>query len=140
MLLKILTTALLGIFGLESFQQAVTLGEDADVSFNKEFVTATIEPIRFILVLLVIGRLFLLVAALKYQWLLKSFFYYESVIEMLGHFLAQKNYADADLGTVVWMLITLLNFTMLYTNIKFAMPVSVLSMLTFLTGTHLTFG
>ena len=79
-------------------------------------------------------------AALKYEWLLKSFFYYESVIEMLGHFLAQKAYADVDLGTVVWMLVTLLNFTMLYTNIKFALPVSVLSLLTFLTGTQLTFG
>ena len=140
MLVKILTSALLATFGLESYQQAQTLVKDADVSGNEEFVSATIKPIQFTLIVLSVGRPFLLMAALKYKWLLKSFFYYESVIEMLGHFLAQKAYADADLGTVVWMLVTLLNFTMLYTNIKFALPVSVLSLLTFLIGTRLTFG
>ena len=58
---------------------------------------------------------------------------------MLGHFIPQKTNADASVAVLVWMLLTLVNFTLLYSNFKFCLPVSVLSLVTFLTGTTLVF-
>ena len=77
--------------------------------------------------------------ALKYPRFTKSFFYYEACIEMVGHFIPQKAYVDADVRMQVWMLTTLVNFTLLYSNFTFALPVCILSLLTFQTGTWLVF-
>ena len=81
----------------------------------------------------------LLGAALKYGRLVKVFFYYETLVEMLSHFTPQKANADADVAVLVWMLLTLVNFTLLYSNFKFCLPLSVLSLMSFLTGTTLVF-
>lgn len=87
-----------------------------------------------------VGRVFLLAAALKYKFLLKLLFYYEVVIEILGHFLASKVNADADISVLVWMITTLLNFALLYSNFTLSVIASVLSLVTFMTGTTLVFG
>ena len=81
----------------------------------------------------------LLGAAFKYERLIKVFFFYETLIEMVSHFSAQKANMDADVAVLVWMLLTLVNFTLLYSNFKLCLPFSVLSLVTFLTGTTLVF-
>ena len=58
---------------------------------------------------------------------------------MLSHFTPQKANADADVAVLVWMLFTLVNFTLLYSNFKFCLPFSVMSLVTLLTGTTLVF-
>ena len=107
--------------------------------YNSEFVASSTETITLMLAMLTVGRVGLLGAALKYDRLLKVFFYYEALIDMLGHFIPQKAYADADVAILVWMLLTLVNFTLLYSDFKFCFPVSVMSLCTFLTGTTLVF-
>ena len=82
----------------------------------------------------------LLLITLKYPRLIKTFFYYEAIIEMAGHFIPQKAHADADIRMQIWMLVTLVNFTLLYSNFKLALPVCILSLVTFQTGTWLVFG
>ena len=107
--------------------------------YNTGFVASNTDPIIIMLVVLTAGRVVLLGAALKYDRLLKVFFYYETVIDMLGHFIPQKAYADADVAVLVWMLLTLVNFTFLYSDFTFCLPFSVMSLYTFLTGTTLVF-
>ena len=58
---------------------------------------------------------------------------------MVSHFAPQKANADADVAVLVWMLLTLVNFTLLYSNFKFCLPFSIMSLVTLLTGTTLVF-
>jgi len=69
----------------------------------------------------------------------KCFFYFEAVIEMVGHFIPQKVYADEGKGEQVWMLLTLVNYMLLYSSFKWSLLVSALSLATFLTGNYLVY-
>ena len=89
--------------------------------------------------MLAVGRIPLLCYAFKDKRVLKAFLYYETVYEMIGHFLPQKAYADDDAGVQTWMLMTMCNFILFQTNFKLALSMSVLSLVSFLTGTSLVY-
>ena len=69
----------------------------------------------------------MLALAWKRKKACKWFFYYESLIEMMGFLLPQKIYADADTAIMFWMQTTLLNFVLLYCDFKCSLAVSWLS-------------
>ena len=98
MLIKIVTSMSLAILGQESFQQAQKLTSDSESQYNQAFIDASIDTLRIILIALTIGRVLLLLCALRDQRLARCFFYYEAMIEMLGHFIPQKVYTDGGTG------------------------------------------
>ena len=53
------------------------------------------------------------------------------MIEMVGHFIPQKVYTDEGTGEQVWMLLTLVNYILLYSSFGWSLLVSVLSLVTF---------
>ena len=107
--------------------------------YNQAFVDGSTGILSIILIALTIGRVFLLLFALRDQRIAKCFFYYEAVIEMVGHFVPQKAYSDEGTGAQVWMLLTLVNYILLYSNFKWSLLVSVLSLVTFQTGSYLVY-
>ena len=58
---------------------------------------------------------------------------------MVGHFVPQKVYSDEGTGAQIWMLLTLLNYILLYSNFKWSLLVSALSLATFQTGSYLVY-
>ena len=61
------------------------------------------------------------------------------MIEMVGHFIPQKVYTDEGTGDQVWMLLTLVHYILLYSNFKWSLLVSLLSLVTFQTGSYLVY-
>ena len=81
MIIKILTSIALACFGLESFQSTHRfISDPGGQCYNRDFVESSSYPIIFTLVALYLGRVLLLVAALKYERLLNVCFYYETLI------------------------------------------------------------
>ena len=61
------------------------------------------------------------------------------MIEMVGHFVPQKIYTDEGTGAQVWMLLTLVNYILLYSSFKWSLLVSLISLATFQTGNYLVY-
>ena len=159
MLVKIVTSISLAILGQESFMQAQKLAsrpkqdtlldplESADPlesdikpeEYNQAWVDSSTGILSIVLIALTIGRVFLLLYALRDQRITRCFFYYEAMIEMVGHFLPQTVYSDEGTGQQVWMLLTLVNYILLYSNFKWSLLVSLLSLVTFQTGSYLVY-
>lgn len=98
-------------------------------------MAASIDTIKFLLIGLALGRILLLAAAFKEERLLKVFFYYEVLIEIASHFLPKTTFANHDAVTLVWMLTTAVNFTLLYCDFKLSLCACLFSLLTFQVGT-----
>ena len=102
-------------------------------------MAASIDTIKFLLIAMALGRIMLLAAAYKDERLLKAFFYYEVLIEIASQFIPKTTFANHDAVTLVWMLTTAANFTLLYCDFKLSLCASLFSLLTFQVGTLLVF-
>lgn len=87
MIVKIVTSVSLTALNHESFQQASKIMDDSDAEYNANFVNKSTDVLRKILIVLAVGRIPLFLYACRDKRVVKAFFYYETVIEMVGHFI-----------------------------------------------------
>jgi len=139
MMVKIATSASLAVLNHESFQQASKIMDDSEAEYNATYCHASTHILNYILMALAVCRVPLFLYACKDKRVVKAFFFYETVIEMVGHFIPQRAYADLDAGAQTWVLMTLVNFVLLYSNFWLALVASVLSLVTFQTGTYVVY-
>ena len=139
MIVKIVTSASLVILNHESFQQASKIMCDEKADQNATCVNASTDILTYILIVLAVCRVPLFLYACKDRRAVKAFFFYETAIEMTGHFVPQRVYADLNAGAQTWILMTMANFVLLYSNFWLSLAASLLSLVTFQTGTYVVY-
>ena len=127
MSVKFVTYLVQFLLRIDTFTQTDLYKSDKASKYNGEFVDPYFKGLKITLLCLDWGRVFLLVVAWKRKKACRWFFYYESLIQMMGFFLPQKIYADADTAAMFWMQTTLLNFVLLYCDFKCSLATSWLS-------------
>lgn len=87
MIVKIVTSTALAVLNHESFQQAKETMDDSEAEFNASYVRTSNNVLKYILIVLNVCRIPLFLFACKDKRVVKVFFFYETVIEMVGHFI-----------------------------------------------------
>ena len=75
---------------------------------------------------LIFGRCLLFICALKKKEVCYLFFYYETLIQMLSHFMPQKTFELKDMALINWTLVTQLNLCLFIQHIHLSVFATVL--------------
>ena len=117
------------------FKQYETSARDEQVNIlSQQFADTQNQSILIAAMVMMVGRVFLLAAAWRWQSLCETFFYYETVSMSLIFLLPQYAHAQFLDAALFWIFLNTSNICMFYCNFKRSLFFSFLSLLNLFAG------